>query len=60
MATNRVQTGLRLNEVTYEKAKVLSMKEQRSLNNFFEYVIQKYIEAYEDEHGPIPVPIEDQ
>lgn len=59
MATNRIQTGLRLNEVTYEKAKILSAKEKRSLNNFFEYVIQKYVETYEDENGPISVPIED-
>ena len=59
MATNRVQTGLRLNEVTYEKAKILSTKENRSLNNFFEYVIQKYVEAYEDENGPISVPTDD-
>lgn len=59
MATNRVQTGLRLNEVTYEKAKILSAKENRSLNNFFEYVIQKYVEAYEDENGPISAPVDD-
>lgn len=59
MATNRVQTGLRLNEVTYEKARVLSAKEQRSLNNFFEHVIQKYIESYESEHGPISISADD-
>ena len=57
MAANRVQTGLRLNETTYEKAKILSAKKKRSLNNFFEYAIQKYIEAYEDENGPISIPL---
>jgi len=59
MATNKVQTGLRLSEATYEKAKILSAKENRSLNNFFENVIQKYIEAYEDENGSISVPADD-
>lgn len=59
MATNKVQTGLRLNEVTYEKAKILAVKEQRSLNNFIEHVIQKYIESYESENGPIPISPED-
>ena len=53
MATNKVQTGLRLNEVTYEKAKILSEKEQRSLNNFIEHAVLKYIEDYEAQHGPL-------
>ena len=33
MPTNKIQTGLRLSERTYEKARALSMIEQRSLNN---------------------------
>lgn len=55
MATNKIQTGLRLNESLYEKAKVLSTKEQRSLNNFIEYVVQKHIDDYEKEHGVIQI-----
>ena len=53
MATNKVQTGLRLNEVTYEKAKILSEKEQRSLNNVIEHAVLQYIEDYEAQHGPL-------
>lgn len=56
MATNKIQTGLRLNEATYEKARILSMREQRSLNNLIEYVVQRYIEDYENKNGPIQVP----
>lgn len=55
MATNKVQTGLRLNETTYEKAKIISAREQRSLNNFIEFVIQRYIEEYENKNGEIQI-----
>ena len=55
MATNKIQTGLRLNESLYDKAKVLSLKEQRSLNNFIEYVVQKYVDDYEKENGIIQI-----
>ena len=53
MATNKIQTGLRLNETLYEKAKILSAKENRSLNNLIEYVLQKYIDEYEEVSGVI-------
>ena len=56
MATNKIQTGLRLTESTYEKVRVLSSKEQRSLNNLIEYAVQKYIDDYEDKNGPIQIP----
>lgn len=56
MATNKIQTGLRLNEAIYEKARILSTREQRSLNNLIEYVVQRYIEDYENKNGPIQVP----
>ena len=55
MATNKIQTGLRLNEATYEKLRLLSAKESRSLNNLIEYVLQNYLDDYEDSHGPIEV-----
>ncbi len=53
MATNKVQTGLRLNELLYEKIKALAEKEQRSLNNLIEYAMQKYVDEYELNNGPI-------
>ncbi len=58
MATDKVQTGLRLKEQVYEKVKVLAAQEQRSLNNFMEYVIQRHIEDYEAKNGPMQIPEE--
>lgn len=59
MATNKVQTGLRINEHTYEKIRYLCAREQRSLNNLIEYVLQQYVEQYEKENGPIPTQADD-
>ena len=59
MATNKVQTGLRINETTYAKIRYLCAKEQRSLNNLIEYVLQQYVESYESENGPIAVQPDD-
>lgn len=59
MATNKVQTGLRLSESLYQKIKALAEMEQRSLNNLIEYGMQKYIEDYERQNGTIQVPPED-
>ena len=53
MATSKIQTGLRLNELVYEKLKVISTSEQRSLNNLIEFIVQKYIDEYEQLNGPV-------
>lgn len=54
MATIKIQTGLRLDEVTYGKLKTLSQQEGRSLNNLIEYVLRQYLSEYEKEHGVLP------
>ena len=59
MATNKIQTGLRLNETAYDKLRILSSREARSLNNLIEYVLQKYHDEYEAENGAIVVPDEE-
>lgn len=59
MATNKIQTGLRLKEAVYEKAKVLAAREQRTFNNLIEYAVQRYIDDYEAQNGPIQIPEED-
>lgn len=59
MPTNKIQTGLRLQEVTYGKLRTLAVQENRSLNNLIEYVLQQYLDAYEAEHGSLPVFSED-
>lgn len=59
MSTNKIQTGLRLNENTYQKLRVLSSQEARSLNNLIEYVLKKYLDDYEAQNGAINVSAED-
>ena len=53
MATSKIQTGLRLNELVYEKLKVISTFEQRSLNNLIEFIVQKYVDEYEQLNGSV-------
>ena len=55
MPTNKIQTGLRLSETAYGKLRTLAVRENRSLNNLIEHVLQQYLEAYEAEHGPLSV-----
>ena len=55
MATPKIQTGLRIDEETYSKLRTLSIQEGRSLNNLVEYIIRKYLEDYEAEHGTLPL-----
>ena len=58
MATSKIQTGLRLNEPLYEKLKVISSSEQRSLNNLIEYIVKKYVDEYEKIICTVRVPDE--
>lgn len=55
MAVSKIQTGLRINEETYAKLKTLSTKENRSINNLVEYIVQKYLDDFEKNNGSIPL-----
>ena len=55
MAQNKIQTGLRLSEVTYKKIIYISRNMKRSLNAQIEYEIEQAIVRFEKEHGAIPV-----
>lgn len=54
MAVIKIQTGLRLDETTYNKLKYLSSRENRSINNLVEYIIKQYLDNYEKLNGSIP------
>ena len=54
MAVVKIQTGLRIDEITYGKLKTLSQQEGRTLNNLVEHIIRQYLAAYEQEHGILP------
>ena len=53
MPVPKVQTGLRIDEPLYDKLKALSEQERRSINNFVEFIIQKYLDDYELANGSI-------
>lgn len=60
MAVSKIQTGLRIDEITYGKLKSLSEIEGRSLNNLVEFIIKKYITDYEKQNEEIlPIPYQD-
>ena len=58
MALSKIQTGLRIDEVTYGKIKTICDKENRSINNLVEYVVKQYLSDYEKQNGPIPVALD--
>lgn len=54
MAVIKIQTGLRIDEVTYGKLKTIALQEGRTLNNLVEQIIRLYLAQYEEEHGVVP------
>lgn len=59
MATNKIATQMRYDEVLYEKTKVIAKNEMRTINAQIEYFIKLGVEAYEKEHGVISLPKDD-
>lgn len=57
MATAKIQTGLRLDEELYNKLKILSEKEGRSLNNLVEFIVRQYVSEYEAKSGSLVPPL---
>lgn len=55
MATSKIQTGLRLEEKNYEKLRIIAEKENRSLNNLVEYILQRFLDNYESENGEVVI-----
>jgi len=55
MATNKIQTGLRLEPELLEKITAIAKKERRSLNSQIEYAVLQFVEKYEREHDDVKV-----
>ncbi len=55
----RIATQVRLDETTWKKLKIIAKRENRNANSQLGYFMQKGVEAYEAEHGPISLPDED-
>lgn len=58
MATEKRPVMLRLPEEIFEKTRYLAYVERRSVNMQIEHALSQYIDAYENKHGPIQLPEE--
>ncbi|MCL2703516.1 MAG: TraY domain-containing protein [Defluviitaleaceae bacterium] len=52
---SKVQYTIRIDENLYEKIKALAKIEFRSINNQFEYFLQKCMTDYENKNGEVEV-----
>ncbi len=55
MATDKIQTGLRLKPPVLAKITAIAEAESRSLNGQIEYIVQEYIKKYEAIHGTVEI-----
>ena len=53
MATDKIQTGLRLEESVLRKITYIAKQETRSLNAQMEHAVKKFIQEYEAQYGEI-------
>lgn len=51
--------GLRMEDDLYLKLKHIAKNENRSYNQEAVYILKKYVEQYENDHGIIPVNSDD-
>ena len=58
MGNNYSPFPLRVSEDFIYKIKYIARKNKRSANKELEYMLEKYIEAFEAEHGEIEIPAE--
>ena len=56
MATDKRPTMLRLPETLFEKVRYLAYLEHRSINMEIEHALERYVESFEQAHGPLSVP----
>ena len=55
MATDKIQTGLRLAPEVLGKITVIAKTNHRSLNNQIEFLVMQCIDEFEKENGSIPL-----
>ena len=53
MPSKKKMTGLRLDDTKYAKIKRLSESDGRTMSNFIERIVDRYLVDYERDHGPI-------
>lgn len=57
MATDKIQTGLRLKADELSKIAFIAKRQRRSLNAQLEFIVQECIEDYEQKYGEIILPV---
>ena len=53
MATNKRVFTLRLSDDVFDKIGMLATREHRSMTNYIEYILLKYLEETEKAEGPV-------
>ena len=59
MATDKIQTGLRLDSDMLRKITAIARRNKRSLNAQIEFVVQEHVLQYEKENGVIEIDSEE-
>ena len=55
VATDKIQTGIRLEEEALKKIRYVAKKEKRTLNSMVEFLVECKINQFESENGSIPL-----
>ena len=55
MATNKIQTGIRVEPLLLYKIALVAKHNKRSLNAQLEFLAQECVRAYESANGPIQI-----
>lgn len=50
----KVATQIRIDDEVYEKVKIIAELERRSINAQMEYFIDKSVQKYIEDNGPLP------
>jgi len=53
MATDKRQFTLRLQDINFDKIKIIADKDKRSMAAEIEFILERYISGYEKKHGQI-------
>lgn len=59
MNNYKLSTTIRVDEIIWEKFKIIAKEENRSLNSQVEFLIKKCIQEYEQQNGTIKIDSDD-
>ena len=59
MIKDKIQTGIRFEQNMLNKISFIAKHNKRSLNAQLEFLVQKCVDKFEDEHGEVKIDIDD-